>query len=197
MNVLNSLLAFVLLYKYAAVALVVYLAAVIVPLPANAMLLAVGAFSSQGYFNFWIAFVVAVTANTGGDLTDYFITRIFGERVVHFLRLQKFKFYEQLKEEFRTDAAITVFTTRFASSLSPIASFLAGLVGVPLRIFFINDLLGNVIEPGAALAIGYVAGDYWNDFSGIIELFAAIVAVSVIIFILYRIHRRMRRRYDD
>ncbi|HVO28466.1 MAG TPA: VTT domain-containing protein [Candidatus Paceibacterota bacterium] len=196
MNVLASLLSYVLLYKYATIAVVVYSAAVILPLPSNAMLLAVGAFASQGYFDFWLALATAVGANTLGDLTDYGLTRKYGVRVVRALRLHKFRFYNQLQEELRTDAAITVFTTRFAGSLSPVANFLAGLVGVPFKTFFVNDLAGNVIEPLAALALGYAVGDYWEDFSGTLELVAGIVAVAVIMFVLYRIYRRMMRRYD-
>src|SRR5262249_21568251 len=92
MNILNPILSYVLLYKYATIALVVYFAAVILPLPSNAMLLAVGAFASQGYFNFWAALATAVIANTLGDLTDYAITRRWGERVTRILHLHQFKF---------------------------------------------------------------------------------------------------------
>ena len=196
MNILNSLLSYVLLYKYAAIAVVVYFSAIILPLPSNAMLLAVGAFASQGYINFWYSLAVAVIANTLGDLTDYGITRRWGEHVTRFLRLHKFKFYEQLQEELRADAGVTVFMTRFAGSLSPVANFLAGLVRVPLKTFLINDFLGNVIEPGVALELGYAAGDYWNDFSGPLELLAGTIAVVVIMFVLFRIYRRMMRRYE-
>lgn len=197
MNILNALLSYVLLYKYVAIALVVYSSAVILPLPSNAMLLAVGAFASQGFFNFWGALIVAVVANTLGDLTDYGITRKYGEHVIRFLHLHKFKFYNQLQEELRTDAAITVFMTRFAGSLSPVASFLAGLVEVPFKVFLLNDFLGNVIEPFGALALGYLVGDYWNDFSNLLELVAAIVAIAVIMFVLFRIYKRMMRRYEE
>jgi membrane protein DedA with SNARE-associated domain len=196
MNILNSLLSFVLLYKYAAIAVVVYSAAVILPLPSNAMLLAIGAFASQGYINFWWALTVAIVANTLGDLTDYGIARRWGERVTRILQLHKFKFYNQLQEELRTDAAITVFTTRFAGSLSPVANFLAGLVRVPFRTFFANDLLGNIIEPLAALSLGYAVGDAWNDFSDLLELIAAVVAVAVVMFILLRMYRRIMRKYE-
>ena len=194
MNILNPILSYVLLYKYVTIALVVYSSAVILPLPGNAMLLAVGAFASQGYFNFWGALATAVIANTLGDLTDYGLTRRWGERVTRILRLHKFKFYDQLQEELRADAAVTVFTTRFAGSLSPVAALLAGLVRVPFKIFFINDFLGNFIEPFAALALGYAAGDYWNNFSDTLEIFAGVVAVAVIMFVLFRIYRRMVRR---
>lgn len=197
MNILNVLLSYVLLYKYLAIAAVVYSSALILPLPANAMLLAVGAFASQGYFNFWTALAVAVVANTAGDCTGYAITRQYGLRVTRLLRLHKFKFYDQLQEELRTDAAITVFMTRFASSLSVIGNFLAGLVRVPFGTFFVNDFLGNVIEPFGALGLGYIAGDYWNNFSNLLELVAAIVAVAVIIFVLARIYRRMMRHYHE
>ncbi len=196
MSIVNFLLSALLLYKYAALAVVIYAAALLLPVPSNAMLLAVGAFASHGYFNIWISLAVAVSANTAGDITGYLIVRKFGERVTRALRLHRFRFYEELQHELRTDAAITVFTTRFAGSLSPIANFLAGLVAVPFGTFFWYDLLGNFIEPGVALAVGYAVGDYWDEFSGPLEIFAGIVAVAVILFVLLRIQRRITRRRE-
>ncbi len=193
-NVLGEVLSFVLLYRYLAIAVVVYASAVIVPLPANAMLLAVGAFASQGYFNFWAVLAVAVGANTAGDLTDYAIARAFGGRVVRALHLHRFVFYEELQSELRTDAAVTVFTTRFAGALSTVANFLAGLVRVRFTTFFINDVLGNAIEPFGALAIGFAAGNYWSNLSEPIEIVAGMVAVAIVMFVLYRIYRRVARR---
>jgi membrane protein DedA with SNARE-associated domain len=197
MNILNELLSYVLLYRYVTIATVVYFAALILPLPSNAMLLAVGAFSSQGYFSFWAALAVAVGANTLGDLTGYGLARIYGERVIRLLRLHKFKFYNQLQEELRADGAITVFTSRFGGSLSPVVNFLAGLVVVPLPTFFFNDLAGNIIEPAAALGLGYAVGNYWSNFNSIIELIAAVIAVGVVMFILFRMYRRMMKRYEE
>ncbi len=195
-EILAPLLSYVLLYKYAAVGLIVYVSAVILPLPTNAMLLAVGAFASQGYFNYWILVPLAVITNTLGDLTDYGLARYYGERVADVLRLHTLGFYRRLKEELRTDAAVTVFITRFAGSLSPIAALLAGLVAVPFGTFFFYDLLGNIIEPGAALTIGYAVGNYWGDFSSSFELFAAIAASGILLFIMVRIYRRMMMHHN-
>ena len=197
MNILNSLLSYVLLYKYAAIALIIYIAAVIVPLPVNATLLAVGAFASQGYISFWLSLFVAALFSTLGDLTDYGITKKYGEKIVHALRFHKFKFYGQLQEELRSDAAITVFTTRFGGSLSIITNFLSGLVRVPLKTFFISDFIANIIEPFGALGIGYLVGDYWSDFSGILEITTAIIAVAVVTFIFYRMYKRMMKRMES
>lgn len=192
---LGSLLSYVLLYKYVALFIIVYLGAIIVPWPVNAMLTAVGAFSSQGYFNFWISLAVAVIANTLGDCTDYAITRVWGDWVIKKLRIDRVRFFVRLREELRTDAAITVFITRFAGSLSSITNFLAGWAGVPFGLFLFYDFLGNFIEPGAALLIGYAVGNYWSDFSGLFGTITAIVAVGIIIFVLLRMQRRMLQKY--
>jgi membrane-associated protein len=194
-SLLAPLLSYLLLYKYVALFAVVYLSAAILPLPSNAMLLAVGAFSSQGYFSFWLSFALAVVANTLGDLTDYGLARKYGTAIVHALRLDRLAFFVQLEKELRIDAAITVFTTRFAGVLSTPANFLAGLAEVPFGTFLWCDFWGNAIEPFAALSLGYMAGNYWNDFSGPLSLLAGIVAVSVILFVLARIYRGMTRRY--
>lgn len=194
-SLLTPLLSYVLLYKYIAIFAVVYIGAVGVPLPANAMLLAVGAFASQGFFSFWGSLAIAVIANSLGDLTDYALTRRFGEVIIRVLKLDKVKFFGNLKEELKSDAAITVFTTRFAGSLSSITNFLAGLVGVPFLIFFFFDLLGNIIEPFVALLIGYLVGNYWSNFSNLLSLAAGIIAVGILLFIVIRMYRRIMKKY--
>src|SRR6185437_11638744 len=192
----GSLLSFVLLYKYLALFGIVYLGAIIVPWPVNIMLLAVGAFSSQGYFSFWISLATAVVANTAGDLTDYALTRYFGERLIRVLQLHRIKFFNHLQAELRSDAAVTVFMTRFAGSLSSITNFLAGLVEVPLKTFFVYDLAGNIIEPFGALFLGYLVGNYWANFSNFLSLIAGIVAVTVLLFVFLRMYRRIVKKYE-
>jgi membrane protein DedA with SNARE-associated domain len=161
------------------------------------MLLAVGAFASQGYINFWLVLAIAVLGNILGDCTDYGITRKYGEAVIRKLKINKVSFFGYLKEEMRTDAAIMVFTTRFAGSLCPVASFLAGLVQVPFGTFLFFDFLGNFIEQSVALSLGYLVGNYWSSFSNIFGLFAGIAAAGIILFILARIYRRVTKKYTS
>lgn len=193
---LSPLLSYILLYKYVALFLIVYSGALLIPWPVNATLLAVGAFASENYFSFWISVAVAIIANTLGDLTGYGVTRIFGDPVIRALRLHRVNFFNYLQEEFRTDAAVTVFTTRFASSMSTVANFLAGFVGVPFMTFLVYDFFGNILEPSAVLLLGYLVGDYWNSFSGLLSLTSAIVAVVVVMFIIARIYRKIERKYN-
>jgi membrane protein DedA with SNARE-associated domain len=194
---LTPILSYVLLYKYAAIFFIVYTGAIIIPWPANAMLLAVGAFASQGFIDFWMSLTVAVVANCLGDLTDYWIARTFGERVIRRLKIDKVRFFIRLREELVTDAAVTVFITRFAGSLSSITNFLAGFVEVPFMTFLWFDLFGNFIEPFGALALGYAVGNYWSDFSNLLSLIAGIFAAAIVLFVLARIYRRMMRKYSE
>lgn len=195
-SLLASLLSWLLLYRYAALVAVVYLGAVGAPLPVNEMLLALGAFASQGYFSFWGSLALTVAANCLGDLTGYAIARRYGEGLLRTLHVRKPRFFIHLENELRSDAAITVFMTRFAGSLSSVTNLLAGLVGVPIRTFLIYDFIANVIEPGAALGVGYAVGEYWNYFSGFFEIVAAIFAVVIIMFVLIRMQRRIVRKYE-
>jgi membrane protein DedA with SNARE-associated domain len=196
-SLLTPILSYVLLYKYAAIFFIVYTGAVIIPWPANAMLLAVGAFASQGFIGFWTSLAVAVIANCLGDLTGYGIARKFGERLIHRLKIDKIRFFIRLKEELITDAGVTVFMTRFAGSLGSIANFLAGFVEVPFITFLCFDFLGNIIEPFVALALGYAVGNYWSDFSNLLSLIAGVFAAAIVLFVLARIYHRMMRKYSE
>jgi membrane protein DedA with SNARE-associated domain len=192
--ILTPLLSFVLLYKYVAIFLIIYIAAIMVPLPSNAMLLAIGAFASQGYVNFWIVLATAILGNVLGDVTDYSLTRKYGDVVIKKLRLDKLVFLEYLTEEIKKDATVTIFFTRFAGSLCPVVSLLSGLVKVPFKKFLLLDFVGNFLEQSTALVIGFYVGNSWNAFSNIINLFVAIVAFAMIIFILLRIQKRILKR---
>lgn len=194
---LSSVLSYVLLYKYVAIFVIIYFSALIVPFPSNGMLLAVGAFASEGYIGFWPSLAIAVIANSLGDLTDYALARKFGDGIVRALKLDRARFFLRLKEELRADGAFTVFATRFAGVISTPASFLAGIVGVPAKTFIPYDILGNIIEPFFALLLGYVARDYWSDLSGFTGLFAGAVAAGIIVFVLVRIYRRIHKRWTS
>ena len=194
---LSSLLSYILLYRYVALAIAVYLGAMGLPLPVNIALLALGAFASQGYFSFWTSFAIAIAGNVLGDLTVYGVTRRYGDAIVGFFRLRKVKFFVNLEKELRSDAAITVFITRFGSAMSPLTNVLAGVSKVPFLTFLPADIAGNVLEPFGFLAFGYAAGSYWNDLSGAADLIGAIIAVVSVIFILVRMQKRFMRKYED
>ena len=88
-SVIFAILSFLLLYKYLALFLVAYLAALILPLPSNTSLLAASAFASQGFLNIYLVIIVALLANVLGDITGFFIAHRYGKGLLINIGLQK------------------------------------------------------------------------------------------------------------
>jgi membrane-associated protein len=195
---LSLLLSFLLLYKYWALFSVIFLAAIIVPFPTNSLLLATGAFASQGYFSFTLSLVVASTANVLGDCVDYFLARRYGRRALHMLHIHVPSYIERLEGFVRRHPKPTIFLTRFVGTVEEVVSFLSGFTGVPFGIFLFYDILGNSISIGVVLYAGYFLSDHWQDFSTLFSVVgwillcsATIVALAVALW--YRNHTAKER----
>ena len=80
--ILSYFLSFVLLYKYLALFLVTFMASLILPLPATALLMATGAFAFQGYFNLWEIIMTGFLGSVAGDFLGYIIARSYGKEVL-------------------------------------------------------------------------------------------------------------------
>ena len=191
---LTTLLSYLLIYKYVALFVFVFGIAVIVPLPINALLLATGAFASFGYFNLEISIVVAIVANVSGDMTDFFLARYYGPKIFEKFKIKKHYYFERLEHGFRTNAGFTVFITRFAGPVDLFGTLLAGSIGIPIKTFLIYDFLGNTVITTSVLIIGYFAGSYWQDFSGLIEIASWILITIIVLVFVVRVFLRHRRR---
>ena len=194
---LAPLLSFLLLYKYWAIFLTVFAAAIAVPLPINSILLAAGAFASQGYFSFSLSFAVAMVANLLGDSLDYFLARRYGHAALRLLRIRVPAYLERLEEYVRDHPGPTIFFTRFAGAADAVANVFAGFVGVPFLVFLWWDFLGNGISIGGVLWAGYFFGDNWAAFSKFFSLsnwiiFAIIAVAAIGVALWYRDHRRRK-----
>ncbi len=192
---LALLLSYLLVYKYVALFAFVLAIAIIVPLPANGILLAAGAFASFGYFNIWISIAVAVTANVAGDTIDYLIARHYGPSVFSRFKIDKHYYFERLRRGFRDHAALTIFVTRFVGPLDLFASLFAGSVGIPAATFVWYDFLGNFVSASMVIAIGYFAGSYWQNFSGLIDIFGWTLFAVIALFLILKVFLRHRRQH--
>ena len=166
-SVVGVLLSFLLLYKYWALFAVIFLAAVIVPFPSNSLLLATGAFASQGYFSFPLSLTIATVANVLGDCTDYFLARRYGRRMFPLLHTNLPSYIERLEGFVRKHPGPTIFVTRFVGTVEEIVSFLSGFIPVSFGTFLLYDLLGNLLSIWIVLYAGFFLGIYWQDFSGL------------------------------
>ena len=187
---LTVLLSYLLLYKYTALFLFVLSVSIIVPLPINPLLLATGAFASFGYFDLWISVAVTVVASVLGDTIDYFIGRYYGPWILEKLNIKKRYYFERFEHGIRTNAGATIFVTRFVGQLDQLGSFFAGSIDIPVKKFLLYDFLGNFASAVLVLVIGYLAGNYWQNFSGLIDIIGAILLVALLLFWIIRVFLR-------
>ena len=166
---LDILLSFLLLYKYFAIFIVIFLAAVALPLPTNSMLLAAGALASQGYFSFSLALVVAVGANITGDSFGYFVAKKYGRPTLQILHIRIPSYIDRLEQHLQKHPGPVIFFTRFFGTADPLGNIFSGLSRIPFGVFLLYDIPGNFISNGGFLYAGYLLGDNWKNFSKIVS----------------------------
>ncbi|MFZ1075056.1 MAG: DedA family protein [Minisyncoccia bacterium] len=188
---ISFLLSFLLLYKYWALFAVMLVAGLIFPLPTSTVLLAVGAFSGQGYFNFPVSLAIAAGANTLGDTLMYALARTYGRRLLGMLHRRTPAYLERLERYVERHPRSTIFITRFIGTADPLTNLFAGFIGVPFTTFIAYDILGNVASNGLVLCAGYVLGIDWQNFSAILTtadwiLFVIVIAAAILISRRYK-----------
>lgn len=177
-SILGDLLSFLLLYKYAALFAIGYVAAVALPIPASTTLVAAGGFASQGYFDISLVLTTAFLANVSGDATGYFLARRYGEKVFHKIglsRVLRSTAFKKTEAYMRLFPQSVIFITRFLTEVGPAVSILSGLSGVRARTFLTFAFLGEVVYVLLFGLIGYYLGSEWEDNVGFLWKGAMVV----------------------
>lgn len=175
------LLSYLLLYKYVIIFVVIALAALVLPLPTNTLILASGAFASQGYLSFPLALATAMAANMGGDVLGYFLAARLGDRVLRVIRSHPSAYEHALERYLQRKPGAAIFFSRFAGTLDPAVNILSGWAGVSLVTFIWYDFLGNIISIGGVMYVGYVVGANWLSFVDLVSTIGYFVAAAVLL----------------
>ena len=186
--ILSSLLSFLLVYRYPALFIVIFASAIIVPFPVDTMLVAVGAFASQGYFSAIVSYFAALLANVLGDIMSYFIWKRYGHSIIRDKYAKKYRFFGQLEKYVKSHAGSTVFASRFVGILGPVVNFLCGYGRARFEVFLFGSLLGNSIDTVWPIVLGFAVGSYWENFSNTVDIFAAVIALLAVMATLIRVY---------
>jgi membrane-associated protein len=165
-SLLDSLLAFTLLYKYWGLFGTAFVSSLILPIPASTLLTAAGGFASQGFLNIYSVLVVTLLGSILGDVTGFLIARRYGDELLHiigFRRLMHARIYKETEGYIRDFAPSLVFLSRFLTEVSPAVNILAGLSEVPFRTFFIFASAGETTYVLLYGAAGYFLGSQWEN----------------------------------
>src|SRR5258708_31236035 len=146
-GLLQTTLTFLQNYGYLALWISVFIAAAGVPLPISLVLLAAGAFSALGEFNFVLLFVLAFSALVCGDNDGYLIGRHWGSRGLDWLehpgKRNRFippRTVERSRNYFRQQGGWAIFLSRFIfSAFCGVINLLACSELYPYRYFVFSD----------------------------------------------------------
>jgi membrane protein DedA with SNARE-associated domain len=189
---LSGSLSFLLVYKYPALFLVVIASAIAVPFPIDTMLIAVGAFASQGYFSPIVSFFAAFLGNVLGDVLSYVIWKQYGRSIIREKYAKKYAFFSRIEGYTQRYAGPTVFASRFVGVLGPIVNFLCGYGRVRFEIFLLGSVSGNAVDTAWPIMLGYIVGSSWENFSGLATIIGAIITLVAIIGALMRVYFESR-----
>lgn len=182
----------IIIYGYWALFTLVAVESIGIPLPGETALVLAGTYAgTTHHLNPWLIFTVASAAAIIGDNIGYWIGDKGGYRLArrygHKVRLDERKL-KTTRYLFDRHGVPVVFFGRFVSVLRTYAAFLAGTSRMQWRKFLPANATGGIVWAGIYTALSYLAGNWLQRTSGIIDwiLVGAAVAAIIAVYLLIR-----------
>jgi membrane-associated protein len=187
----DAALASVLQYGTPAVALILLLGAIGLPVPSGLTLAIAGSLAGTGRTSWFVIGAIAIAASVLGDAIAYGLGRAAGNRFAHrqaswIGSSAKRRERAQLLFE-RWGAAGIVITRTLVSHLSSIVSVLAGINRYRFAWFLICVVLGRTIWASAYLGLGYAIGssldaatDFLSNLTGVLLSLGVLAGCAIV-----------------
>jgi membrane protein DedA with SNARE-associated domain len=168
-------------YGYIVIFVPVMLETAGLPVPGETTLLLSGVAASTGRLDPWIAIAVGSAAAIIGDNIGYVIGRYGGRRVV--MRLAHIGGVESSlawgERFFARHGGKTVFMARWLPGLRIFGAWIAGMVHMPWRVFFVWNALGGVTWCATVIGLGYFFGHSLHVIEQVLGVGGALALVAV------------------
>jgi membrane protein DedA with SNARE-associated domain len=178
---LNRLLDLFESYGYFVIFVPVMLETAGLPLPGETILLLSGVAASSGRIDPWVAIAVGSAAAIIGDNIGYAIGRYGGRRLV--LRLAHIGRIESSlawgERFFARHGGKTVFVARWIFGLRIFGAWIAGMVHMPWRVFFLWNAAGGITWCASVIGLGYFFGHSLHVIEKVLGVGGVIAVVSV------------------
>jgi membrane protein DedA with SNARE-associated domain len=181
----DASLAAVLAYGYPALALMIFLGSVGLPLPDGFATSVAGSLAAQGHMDWVWAGAATVIASVLGDVAGYGLGGLLDRKVLD--RHGRWIGYTReralrAKRLFEQWGFWTVLITRtFVSFLSPAVNLLAGAASYRWTVFLALTLLGRLLWTSAYLGLGYAVGSDLEAATGFLaNLSGLLIALAVL-----------------
>jgi membrane protein DedA with SNARE-associated domain len=185
-------------YGYFAVAFLVTVESLGVPLPGETILVAAALYAGHGHhLSVWVLFVVAAASAIVGDNIGFVLGCVGGDRLVrrygHVVRLSEAKL-QIVRDLFDRHGAKVVFFGRFVSILRTYAAFLAGTARMPWRRFLGYNAAGGILWAAFYTFASYGLGNAFSSAQTLITwslVGVAVATVAATAIVLVRRNRKM------
>jgi membrane-associated protein len=178
----QTLLPYVLTYKYVAIFVITYLGAILLPLPSGTIVMAAAAFATQGYLNFFLVVLIGIAGNISGDHSGYWLARKFGPgtlRKIGFKKILESSQFHSTYESIHEHPLVTVFFSRFLTAIAPMVNIIAGLSKMNYGRYFTFEALGELTEVVFYASLGWVFGNQWEYINQLFGKFWVIILAGI------------------
>jgi membrane protein DedA with SNARE-associated domain len=159
---IDNILSAVLRFGYPALALILFLGALGLPLPNGLSAVVAGSLVAAGRMSWLAAILIAVTSSVLGDIIPYSLGRFVGGRFlelwgrwVGYTRKRQARVRILLQQ---WGGMLVLVTRTLVSSISSLVGLIAGISHYPVSTFFFFVLLGRILWTSAYVGLGYAIG---------------------------------------
>lgn len=179
-------------FGYLGILLLIMIENVFPPIPSEVILCFGGFMTTKSSLTILGVIIASTVGSVLGAIILYFIGKILNkERLIKIvsgkigkvLRLKK-KDIEMADKWFDTKGAKTVFFCRFIPIVRSLISIPAGMSDMPFTKFLILTTLGTTIWNTILTTLGNVMGEKWHVVAEVIDKYASIVLILLVIAII-------------
>jgi membrane protein DedA with SNARE-associated domain len=145
--------------------------------------------------------LVVYAATMIGDISAYFVARIFSKPVLRFMN--RFKWFKnnhkrshELLEKY---GFLTIFISRFLNTEVCLAvNYISGFIKFYAKKFILAVVLGEFVYAVGYTLIGYFFRESWRFALGIVQgSIGTFIAILVLFYILHHTHKRIRHHLKN
>lgn len=170
-----------------------------VPIPADPLLLIMGALVGDHHYNFFLAFFSALIPAVTADYFWYEVGRIKGTSVLKLicrLTIEPDTCVRTTQATFTKRGISTLYIAKFVPGMSLVSMPMAGIIGMSRRRFLIADAIGCALWIGTYMLTGVLFHSYVDSLIAQLGLFgkrAGLVVLSfLLLYIAYKYIQRWR-----
>ncbi|OPX18614.1 hypothetical protein BXT86_00340 [candidate division WOR-3 bacterium 4484_100] len=174
------------------------------PYPSDAFVLVISFIAGQGIYSIFMVYFCTVIGSIAGVMTIYYLGRTKGDVLINYLErsfLGKFipvKLFERAKTRFHHRGAIAIFLNRFIPGMRAPICFVAGMVKINGRTFFLFSSASILLWNLFLVLVGFYVGNNWESARRFLRAYniiiGSLIAALILIFLVVYLVRMKRKK---